>query len=87
MKKFRIIRNELSEEGEKCFHPLRYRIEQRHTILCFIRWWATPEFAPPHNFETPDEAINKIIEERNNNVGDVKVVSSYKKYIKDLKQK
>ncbi len=87
MKKFRIVRNELSKEGENAFHPLRYRIEQRHTILFFFHWWTSPEFAPPHNFETPDEAFNKITEECGNNVGEVKIISSYTKYIKDLKQK
>lgn len=87
MKKFRIVRNELSKEGENAFHPLRYRIEQRHCILFgLISWWISPEFAPPHNFETPDEAFNKIIEERWNNVGEVKVISTYRKYIKDLKR-
>lgn len=65
---FRIVRNELSKEGEQAYHPLRYRIEQRRTILCFIHWWSTPLFAPPHLFEFPDEAVEKIKEECGNNI-------------------
>lgn len=59
-KKFRIVKNELSEEGLKAFHPLRYRIEQRHTILFFIHWWGTPEFEPPHLFENDCDAMKHI---------------------------
>lgn len=70
MNKFRIVRNKLSEEGEKAFHPLRYRIEQRHTILCFIHWWSTPTFPPPHNFEKYDEAVHKILDKILEEVGD-----------------
>ena len=51
-KKFRIVKTD-SE-----LFP--YRIEQRHTILCFIHWWSTPEFAPPHIFYNPDEAVRQI---------------------------
>lgn len=61
-KKFRIVRNNLSEEGEKAFHPLRYKIEQRRTILFFIHLWSTPDFGPPHNFEHSLEAVNHIKE-------------------------
>lgn len=62
-KTFRIVRNKLSEEAEKSFHPYRYRIEVRHTIFFFVHWWSTPTFAPPHLFEKLDDAINKIVEE------------------------
>lgn len=61
-KVFRIIKNELSKEGAKAFHPLWYRIEQRHTLLFFIHWWGTPSFAPPHLFENDCAAMNHIKE-------------------------
>lgn len=61
-KTFRIVKNDLSEEALNAFHPLRYRIEQRNTILLFIHWWSTPTFAPPHNFETIKEASDYIRE-------------------------
>lgn len=61
MKKvFRIVKNDLSEEGKKAFFSLRYRIEQRHTILFFIHWWSTPEFAPPYTFEYLGNALKHI---------------------------
>ena len=60
-KVFRIIKNELSEEGMKAFHPLWYRIEQRHTILFFLHWWGTPFFKPPHLFENDCDAMKHII--------------------------
>lgn len=64
MKKFRIVRQKLSDRGEKAFHPLRYRIEQRHCLLFgLVSWWSTPEFGPPHLFERPDDAMTKISEE------------------------
>ena len=50
-KVFRIIKNELTEEGKKAFHPYWYKIEQRHTLLFFVHWWGTPTFEPPHYFE------------------------------------
>ena len=59
-KKFRIVKNELSEEGLKAFHPPRYRIEQRHTFLFFIHWWGTPSFEPPHLFENDCYAMKYI---------------------------
>ena len=59
-KVFRIIKNELSEEGVKAFHPLWYRIEQRRTILFFLHWWGTPSFAPPHMFENDCDAMHCI---------------------------
>lgn len=61
-KVFRIIKNELSEEGAKSFHPLWYRIEQRHTFLFFIHFWSSPEFAPPHLFENDCDAMRQIKE-------------------------
>jgi hypothetical protein len=60
-KVFRIIKNELSEEGAKAFHPLWYKIEQRHTLLFFIHWWGTPSFEPPHVFENDCAAVKKIM--------------------------
>ena len=62
MKRFRIVRNNLSEEAENAYHPLRWRIEQRHTILFFIHWWSTPDFEPPHNFEYSFQASSAIME-------------------------
>ena len=41
----------------------RYKILQRHTILLFIHWWSTPEFAPPHLFEKYESAFNYILEQ------------------------
>lgn len=62
MKKFRIVRNELSEEIEReAFHPLRWKIEQKYSIfLGMISLWGTPDFAPPHDFEHVAEAANAI---------------------------
>lgn len=63
-KKFRIVKNDLSEEGQKAYHPYWYRIEQRHSILFgLIKWWISPEFAPPHNFESVDEALKYILDQ------------------------
>jgi hypothetical protein len=59
-KHFRIVRNNLSKEAEKSYHPLRYRIEERYTIFFFIHWWSTPTFAPPHNHETYTDAYQYI---------------------------
>ena len=61
-KRFRIVNNELSTEGKKAFHPLWYRIEQRHTLLFFFHWWGTPEFRPPHYFEKYQDAERYIRE-------------------------
>ena len=55
---FRIIKNDLA--CPEAYHPLWYRIEQRHTILFFIHWWSTPEFEPPHNFENDCNAMKCI---------------------------
>ena len=63
MKKiFRIVRNELSEEGQKAYKPLWYRIEQRHTLLFFLHFWTTPEFEPPHYFNNDCDAMKCIKE-------------------------
>lgn len=34
----------------------RYRVLQRHTILFFIHFWTSPEYAPPHLFHTAEDA-------------------------------
>ena len=60
-KVFRIVRNDW--HSMDCIDPLLYRIEQRHTILCFLHWWSTPEFAPPHLFTTIDKAREYIREQ------------------------
>lgn len=60
-KVFRIIKNKLSEEGEKAPHALRYKIEQRYTLLFFIHWWGTPSFEPEHMFENDCDAMKKIM--------------------------
>lgn len=57
-KKFRIVKNDL--HAPEAFHPLWYRVEQRYTLLFFIHWWDTPSFAPPHLFETDNEAAKTI---------------------------
>ena len=59
-KKFRIVNNEI--HCPEAFHPLWFRIEQRHTIFFFIHWWGTPEFEPPHNFEKVNDAMKHIKE-------------------------
>lgn len=41
---------------------LNYQIQIRRTVLCFIHYWVTPDFAPPHSFDTIDEAKNCIYE-------------------------
>lgn len=62
--KFSIIRMKISKEGEKAYHPLKYRIKQQQVFLFgLIKYWSTPTFAPPHLFEKTNEAFNKIIEE------------------------
>lgn len=64
MKTFRLVRILLSEEGEKAFHPLRCKIEQRHSLLFgLVKWWGSPQFAPPHLFKD-DTAACKYIWER-----------------------
>ena len=65
-KEFRIVKNDLA--CPEAFYPLRYRIEQKHTILFFIHWWGTPVFAPPHNFEDVCDAIKHIIAHYPNSV-------------------
>ena len=61
-KVFRIIKNELSEDGTKDFHPLLYRIEQRYTLLFFFHWWDAPSFEPSHLFENDCNAMKHIME-------------------------
>lgn len=41
----------------------RYEVEQRRTILFFIHFWSSPEFAPPHWFDNAEEAAKYILEE------------------------
>lgn len=41
---------------------LNYQIQIRRTVLCFIHYWVTPDFAPPHSFDTINEAKNCIYE-------------------------
>lgn len=57
-KKFRIVNNEI--HCPEAFHPLWFRIKQRYTIFFFIHWWGTPEFEPPHLFESPNSAAKAI---------------------------
>lgn len=59
-KKFRIVNNEI--HCSEPFHPFRYRIEQRYTILFFFHWWDTPNLEHPHNFEFVRDAIKHIKE-------------------------
>lgn len=51
-KKFRIVRD------KDMYLP--YKIEERYTILCFIHWWNSPSFAPPHRFEGYGDAIDYL---------------------------
>ena len=41
---------------------LRYKLEQRFTILPFVHFWGSPFFAPPHLFTTEDDAYNYLSE-------------------------
>ena len=66
MKKYRIVENDLV--CKDAFHPLRWRIEERYTLLFFIHWWNTPSFAPPHNFEFYNDAVKYILEQKPNAV-------------------
>lgn len=38
----------------------RYRVLQRHTILFFIHFWTSPEYAPPHLFHTAEDAAKSV---------------------------
>ena len=58
-KTFRIVRNNLSEEVENAYHPLRYRVEQKYSLL-FFYLWGSPDFSPPHNFTNYLDAIKTI---------------------------
>ena len=44
-KHFRIVKE------DRITGILPYRIQQRHTILFFLHFWSSPEFAPPHLFD------------------------------------
>ena len=66
MKHFRIISEDVSDLYIDKQKHIRYAIEQRHTILFFIHWWSTPEFAPPHTSLDKDKLINNIKEHCNN---------------------
>lgn len=53
-KKFRIV---------KSGNPyLPWKIEERYILLFFIRWWDSPSFAPPHLFNTKEEAFAYLVE-------------------------
>lgn len=39
-----------------------FLLEQRHTLLFFFHVWSSPEFAPPHWFQTIKEAENCVLE-------------------------
>jgi hypothetical protein len=54
-RKYKIVRS-----GFKIYP---FRILQRHTILCFIHWWDTPEFGPPHLHQTRKSAYDYILEQ------------------------
>lgn len=58
-KTFRIIK-------EKHVTVLPYAIQQRHTILFVFHFWSSPEFEPPHLFDTVSEAYKAIKEHHNN---------------------
>jgi len=53
MKEFRIVK--VSDNPNP--NVLRYQLEQRYRFLYFIRWWMSPNFAPPHIFKTTNEAF------------------------------
>lgn len=63
-KHFKIIKE------ERVTGTLPYRILERYTILFFIHWWGTPEFAPPHLHQTYKEAYDYIKEMHPNAVID-----------------
>ncbi len=54
-KRYRIVRTDS--------HVLPWKIEERYTLFFFFHLWGTPYFAPPHRFDKPDDAVNKVIEE------------------------
>lgn len=55
-KTFRIIKE------KRVTGILPYAIQQRHTILFVFHFWSSPEFEPPHLFETANEAYKAIKE-------------------------
>lgn len=57
MKEFRIVKQWVKIGENKC---VRFKVEQRHTILWFIHYWTSPEFAPPHLFYDGDEAAKSV---------------------------
>ena len=56
---FRIVKRDIPTDLTGNPNIYRYRIEQRYNFV-LVRWWSTPEFAPPHNFVTKEEAIEYI---------------------------
>lgn len=42
---------------------LPWKIQERHILFFFIKWWDTPSFAPPHYFETKDDAFAYLVDE------------------------
>lgn len=59
-KTFRIIRK------KRVTGILPYDIQQRHTVLFVFHFWGSPEFEPPHSFETVNEAYKAIKEHYSN---------------------
>lgn len=53
-KKYRIIKS------DNQFLP--WKIQERYVLFFFIKWWDTPSFAPPHYFETKEEAFAYLVE-------------------------
>ena len=66
MKHFRINKIDIGKPNENNPYVLRYKIEQRHTFMFFFHYWSSPEFAPPHMFQTVAQAIYTIIEKYSN---------------------
>ena len=56
-KKYRIVKL------DSVYHLHDYKIEERYTILFFIHWWSTPQFAPPHRHPSYESAYNYILEQ------------------------
>lgn len=53
-KKYRIVKS------DNQFLP--WQIQERYVLFFFIKWWDTPSFAPPHYFETKEEAFAYLVE-------------------------
>ena len=60
-KKWRVVRTDS--------RVFPWKIEERYTLLFFIHWWSTPNFAPPHRFERMDDAVNRVFEVVGNQIG------------------